>query len=309
MFIITDPTFLFTCLVLSTPLVFASLGGILAERAGVYNIGLEGMMMAGAFGSAVGAYLTGSAIGGLIGGVMFAATGGFILAVLAVSLGINQMVAGIAINMFFIGLTAFLARLVFGMDATTMTLPGFSPVEIPLLSDLPVLGKALFSHDPLTYLMLLCVPLVYWILFRTHWGLNIRSVGENPRAADTAGVSVTRVRYLCVVFSGVLAGLGGCYLVLSQVFVFTEHMTAGKGFIALAALILGRWNPVGALLACLFFGFADALQLRLQFSNPDVPYQLFVMLPYVASIVALVGFAGKVKPPAAIGLHFVRGGK
>lgn len=167
----------------------------------------------------------------------------------------------------------------------------------------------LFKQDLLAYLMYLLVPLAWWVIYRTPWGLSLRAIGDYPVAADSAGINVTRVRVIAVLLSCAIAGLGGCYLVLSQVFVFTENMSAGKGFIALAALILGRWNPLGALAACLFFGLSDALQLRLQFNSPDVPYQLFSMVPFIASFIALVLFAGKVRPPAAIGLKYERGGK
>ena len=180
---------------------------------------------------------------------------------------------------------------------------------MPGLASIPVVGDILFKQNLLVYLLYGLVPLAWWLLFRTSWGLNLRATGEYPRAADSAGLNVFRIRFLSVVGSCVIAGLGGCYLVLSQVFMFTEHMSAGKGFIALAALFLGRWNPVGALAACLLFGLADALQLRLQFGHPDVPYQLFVVLPYVASIAALVIFAGQIRPPAAAGEFFKRGGK
>ena len=247
-------------------------------------------------------------LGGLLLGVFVAMMAGLILAGLAVGLAINQLVAGIAINILMLGLTSYLARLILGADATS-TLPGFHAVAIPGLSAIPILGPVLFNQDFLTYLMYLLVPLSWWIIYRTPWGLNLRAIGDYPVAADSAGISVPKVRLIAVLASCAMAGLGGCYLVLSQVFVFTEHMSAGKGFIALAALILGRWNPLGALLACLFFGFSDALQLRLQFNSPDVPYQLFSMVPFVASFLALVFFAGKVRPPAAIGVRYVRGGK
>ena len=298
--------FLGTSLRLSVPLVFAAVGGLLAERSGVYNIALEGMMLAGAFGAAVGAYLSGAALPGLGLGLLLGAAGGLLLAVLGVSLKVNQIVAGIAINLLAVGLTAFLARQIFGLDATTTTLAGFRPVPIPLLADIPGLGPVLFDQDPLVYLLYLLIPVAHWLLFRTPWGLEVRATGESPSAADSAGVPVYRVRYACVILSGCLAALGGCYLLLSQVHLFTEHMSAGKGFIALAALILGRWTPLGALFACLFFGLCDALQLRLQFANPGVPYQIFVILPYVASILALIGFYGRVRPPAAAGLPYDR---
>ena len=298
--------FLSTSLRLSVPIVFAALGGVLAERSGVYNIGLEGMMLAGAFGAAVGAFFLDTPFAGLVFGIAGGALTAVILAVLAVSLGVSQIVAGIAINIFSIGITAFLSRIVFGAQANTMTLPGFKAFAVPGLASIPIIGPVLFSQDFMVYLMYGVVGGLFFLMYYTVWGLNIRAVGENPRAADTAGLPVNRIRYLCVLASGGLAGLGGSYIVLSQVYLFSEHMTAGKGFIALAAIILGRWNPVGALFACLLFGVCDALQLRLQFANPEVPYQVFVVLPYVASILALVGLVGKPTPPGSVGIAYRR---
>lgn len=311
--ILTDPQmladFLATSLRLSVPIVFAALGGVLSERSGVFNIGLEGMILAGAFGAAVGAYFSGSPFGGIVVGMAFGVMGALILAVLAVTLGVNQIVTGIAINMLMLGLTAFLSRIVFEGQANTMTLSGFQPIAVPGLSAIPIVGPVLFNQDLLVYAMYALVALAWWMMFHTRPGLEIRAVGENPRAADTAGISVPQLRYLCVLASGALAGLGGCYLVLSQIFLFSEHMSAGKGFIALAAVILGRWSPLGALLACLLFGVFDALQLRLQFANPGVPYQAFVILPYAVSILALIGLVGKPTPPAAAGTHYRREAK
>lgn len=300
--------FMSTALRLAVPLIFASVGGIYAERSGVFNISLEGCILGGAFGAATGAFLTGSPVGGLVLGLVAAVLIGVLLAGMAVGMAINQLVAGIAINILVVGLTSYLARLVLGAEATS-TLPGFHDIPLPFLSQIPVVGPVLFDQDVLTYAIYAMVPLGWWLLYRTPLGLNIRAVGDYPVAADSAGVNVTRLRFGAVVASCAIAGLGGIYIVLSQVFVFTENMSAGKGYIALAALILGRWNPVGALLACLFFGACDAAQLRLQFSNAEVPYQLFSMVPFVASFLALVLFAGKVKPPAAIGIKYVRGGK
>ncbi len=301
--------FMSTSLRLSIPIVFAALGGVLSERSGVYNIGLEGMILAGAFGAAVGAFFTGAPIAGVFGSLIAGALMALVLAVLAVSLGVNQIVSGIAINLFSIGITAFLSRIVFDGKANTMTLSGYKAFAIPGLVSIPIIGPALFNQDALVYVMYAAVPLLYFLMYSTPWGLNIRAVGENPRAADTAGISVNGVRYLCVLGSGMLAGLGGGYIVLSQVFLFSEHMSAGKGFIALAAIILGRWNPMGALFACLLFGLFDALQLRMQFANPEVPYQAFVILPYVVSILALVGLVGKPTPPGAVGIPYEREGK
>lgn len=300
--------FLSTVLRLSVPVVFAALGGVLAERSGVFNVALEGCILGGAFGAAVGAYLFGSPFAGLMMGLMVSASFGCILAGLAVGLGINQLVAGIAINILVLGLTSYLSRLILGADATS-TLPGFQPFAIPGLSAIPVVGPVLFDKDLLAYAMYLLVPLSFWFLYKTPQGLVIRAIGDYPVAADTVGVNVPKVRSLAVIGSCALGGLGGCYLVLSQVFVFTENMSAGKGWIALAAVILGRWNPALVFLACIFFAFSEALQLRMQFNHPDVPYQLFSMVPFIASFLALVLLAGRVRPPAAIGIKYVRGGK
>jgi ABC-type uncharacterized transport system permease subunit len=294
---------------LMIPIGYAAMGGVLCERSGVYNIGLEGMMLAGAFGGALGTFLTGSPMGGLLVGILLGMSGAIALGVLAVLFSVNQIVCGIAINLVVIGLTAFFARLIFGLDATTQTLPGFSAMAIPLLSQIPIVGPVLFNQDPLVYLMYAVCPFLYWLLYRSEFGLQIRATGENPAAADTAGVPVFRIRFMCVLLSGALAGIGGAYIVLSQVFVFTEHMSAGKGFIALAAIILGRWDPIGSVMASWFFGFCEALQLRLQFANPEVPYQFFTALPYVASILALIGVYGRFKPPAAVGIPYRRESK
>jgi ABC-type uncharacterized transport system permease subunit len=305
--LLTD--FLRTSLRLSVPITFAAVGGVLSERSGVYNIGLEGMMLAGAFGSAVGAFFFGEPVAGVVVGAACGMLAALILAVLGVSLGVNQIVTGIAINLLVLGLTSFLSRVVFGAQANTLDLNGFKPLAIPLLVSIPIIGPVLFGQDILVYAMYALVPLMYVLMFATPWGLNIRAVGENPRAADTAGIPVNFVRYACVLGSGLFAGLGGCFLVLSQVFLFSENMSAGKGFIALAAVILGRWNPVGALFACLLFGFFDALQLRLQFLNPDIPHEIFVAMPYIVSILALVGLVGRPQPPAAAGIPYRREAK
>jgi general nucleoside transport system permease protein len=301
--------FLATTLRLSIPIIFAAVGGVISEKAGVFNISLEGCILGGAFGAAIGAFYFGNPFGGVLVALMCAGAAGLLLAIMGVSLGINQIVAGIAINILMLGLTSFLARLLLGGDATTMTLPGFYPIAIPGLVSIPIVGPVFFNQDLLVYLMYGTIPALWWMMFRTPWGLNIRAIGQYPRAADTAGINVQMTRYFAVVGSCMLAGMGGAYIVLSQVFVFTEHMSAGKGFIALSALILGRWNPLGALAAALLFGFFDALQLRLQFNSPEVPYQIFSMAPYLASILALILFAGKVRPPAAIGVKFERGAK
>ncbi|HUT74476.1 MAG TPA: ABC transporter permease [Armatimonadota bacterium] len=293
-------------LMLSVPIAFAAIGGVFSERSGVFNIGLEGLMLMGAFGAALGTFHTGSPVAGVIVSILLGLLLALPLAIMAVSLGVNQIVAGIAINLFSLGITAFLSRIAIGATANTQLLPGFEPIALPVLSAIPLVGPILFNQNLLAYALYLMVPLLYWLLFHTPWGLIIRAVGHSPRACDTAGVRVHLVRYVCVLLSGALAALGGCYLVLAHVFVFSEHMSAGKGFIALAAIILGRWSPLGAFLACLLFGFFDALQLRLQFQNPEVPYQIFATLPYLVSIVALVLIAGRNVSPQAVGRHYDR---
>ncbi|MGF7158859.1 simple sugar transport system permease protein [Rhodoligotrophos appendicifer] len=304
--IISVVQFLSSALRLSMPLIFAALAGVLSERSGVFNVGLEGFILMGAFGAALGTFHTGSPFIGVLVGMALGLLLALPMATMSISLGVNQIVAGVAINLFALGITAFLARIAIGASANTQLLPGFRPIAIPILSGIPVIGPVLFNQDLLVYAMYLLVPILYVLIYRTPLGLSIRAVGHNPRACDTAGVPVVSLRYGCVLVSGALAAMGGVYLVLSQVFVFSEHMSAGKGFIALAAVILGRWNPVGALLACLLFGIFDAFQLRLQFQNPEVPYQIFSTLPYVVSIIALVLVAGRNVSPQAVGKHYHR---
>jgi simple sugar transport system permease protein len=291
---------------LATPLIFAAIGGLLCERSGVFNIALEGCIINGALGAAYGAFVFGDPVFGLMIGMICGAFTGVLLAVLGVSLGINQIVAGISINMFSLGMTAFIARLLLRTsEGAVPMLPGFQSIPIPFLSDIPIIGSVLFDQDILVYMLYATIFISWWFLFKTPWGLAVRAVGQFPKAVDTAGMSVEKIRYLVVIFGCALASVGGAYIILSQVFIFTEAMSAGKGFIALAALILGRWNPVGAMLACLLFGFCEALQLRLQFATPEVPYQLFSMLPYLASILALVFFV-TTRAPAASGKKYYR---
>ncbi|MDH0873187.1 ABC transporter permease [Agrobacterium pusense] len=300
--------FLSSSLRLSIPLVFAAIGVVWAERSGVFNIAIEGCILGGAFGAAIGTWWFGDPLGGLLMALVVASLLGLLLGGLAVGLGINQLVAGIAINLLVSGMTAYLARQIMGASATS-PLPGFNIWQIPFLSDIPLVGPVLFNQGPLAYLAYITVPLAWWLLYRTPWGLLLRAAGNQPMAVDTAGVDVQRLRYVSVIGSCMLGGLGGAYIVLSQVHVFTENMSAGKGFIALGAVILGRWNPLGAAIACLAFGMADATQLRLQFGSPEIPYQLFSTLPFIAALLALVLLSGKVHAPAAVGKKFERSGK
>jgi simple sugar transport system permease protein len=283
----------------ATPLVFAALGGMFSERSGVVNIALEGLMLIAAFAGVVGAALSGSALVGLLfalaAGLLFA----LIHALMSVTFEADQIISGTAINLLALGGTGFLMVTVFGSGGTSPRVEGFKEVPIPLLSEIPIVGGALFSQSLLVYLMYLLVPGTFFFLFRTPFGLRLRATGEVPEAVDTAGVSVARMRYYGVALSGLLAALGGVYLSMGILSAFTEGMTNGRGFIALAALIFGRWNPIGAAGAALLFGFALAVTFRVP--QDVVPQEFIGMLPYVLTIVALAGFGGRAIAPAAIG--------
>lgn len=297
--------YLVASLRLSVPLAFAALGGLWSERSGVLNIGLEGMILTGAFVSAVGVFYTGHVWVGAIAALIAGGLVGLLHAYLCVTLRVDQLVSGLAINLATGGLTAFWARVVFA-SGNAQQLQGFTTIGIPVLKDIPVIGPLLFNQDALVYFLFLLVPLSTYLLFRSSLGLSLRAVGEYPRAADTAGVSVVLFRYTSVILSGCLAGLGGAYLVLVHIKFFTEGISAGKGFIALAALIFGKWHPVWTFLACLLFGATEALQLRIQAFNLNIPYQLLTMLPYLIALFALVGLAGKSRPPAALGIPYIK---
>lgn len=253
---------------LSVPLIFAALGGVICERAGVFNIALEGQMLLGALAAAVGASLVGTAVGGLFAAILVGALAGLILSMLSVSLRGNQIVIGLAITLFASGFTSFMSRVIFPEGGNSLKLPGFRPIAIPYLSEIPVVGRILFNQDGLFYLMVMLVGLTMIVMYVTSLGLNLRAIGENPGAADAAGVSVVGLRYGAVICGSSIAALGGSYIVLSQVFLFSDNITAGKGFIALGAIVLGRWNPFFAMMACLLFGIFDALQLHMQAVSP-----------------------------------------
>ena len=293
--------FLAASLRLSVPLAFAALGGLLSERSGVLNIGLEGMLLNGAFVSAAVALATGNPWLGVVAAFGTSGLVGWLHAYLCVTLRVNQLVSGLAINLTAAGLTTYGARLLF--ESGTVRLPGIDPLPIPGLQNLPVLG-GLFNQDLLFYLLIVLLGGSSYGLFHTSWGLALRAVGNAPQAADTAGISVSRLRYVSVMLCGGLCGLAGAYLALVHVRFFTEGMSAGKGFIALAALIFGRWQPLATASACLLFGSTEALQLRIQALNLQIPYQFLAMLPYVTALLALVGIAGKAVPPAALGLPY-----
>lgn len=294
--------YLVSSLHLAIPLAYAALGGLYSERSGVLNIGLEGMLLTGAFVGAAVTYYTNSPWIGVLAAVISGGLVGLLHAFLSVTLLVNQLVSGLAINLVASGVTSFFSRLVF--SGGTQRLVGIEPIIIPGLANIPLIGPLLFQQDILVYLLLFIVCLSTYFLYYTSPGLTLRAVGEYPLAAETSGVSVQRVRYLAVVIGGSLAGLGGAYLSLVQVKYFAEGMSAGKGFIAIAALIFGKWHPVGSVLSCLLFGSTEALQLRIQASGANIPYQFLIMLPYAIAIFALIGLFGLSTPPAALGVPY-----
>lgn len=293
--------FLASAVRIATPLGLAALGELVAERAGVINIGIEGAMLAGALGSALGAHASGSAAIGIAAGVMAGALTSALFAFFVVRLRADQIVVGTAITLGATGLTGAVYRGAFGVTGTALTLPSIGALRIPLLDRLPIIGPALFRQTVPAYLLFVTAPILWFLLKRTQAGLSLRAAGEAPRAAEAAGVDVPRVRYLAVLFGGVMAGLAGATLVLAQAGTFAEGITAGRGFIAIAIVVLGRWNPLGVLGAALLFGAASALQYTFQAAGVAIPYQFFLMVPYVVSLLALAGVFGRATAPEALG--------
>lgn len=288
----------------ATPLIFASLGGVFSERSGVVNIGLEGIMLFGAFFGMLGSYLTRDPWFGVFLGVLVGALIALLHAFLAVDLRANQVVSGVAINLLATSGTAFLLQKLFHTAGQSETVPKIRDWQIPFLKDIPFLGEAVGKLNPLVYLAVVLVFLSGYFLFKTTYGLRIRAVGENPEAAETVGISVRKVRYFSVVLSGILGGLAGVYLSLGQMDMFKENMSAGKGFIALAAVIAGKWNPKGAFLACILFGFAEAMEGQFQLMGMDIPKHFLHMLPYVVTLVLILGLVGRSVAPEASGIPY-----
>jgi simple sugar transport system permease protein len=289
----------------ATPLIFAAMGGILSERSGVINIGLEGMMLMGAFFGIFGADITGSWFLGIVVGVASGALLAVVHAVVSIHLRADQVVSGTAINILALGITGYVFIYHYGDEGTPGNVPRVPNLTLPLIEDIPFVGDAIGQMNWLTLAALLFVPVLTLYLFRTRSGLRLRSVGEKPRAADSVGLPVIRTRYLAVVASGALSALGGVYLSIALLGSFSQNMTAGRGFIALAAVIFGSWRPYGALAGALLFGFSSALARRLpEFSESTAV--LFEALPYVLTLVVVAGVIGRSRPPAAIGVPYVK---
>ena len=276
-----DTSWLTSTLILTTPILLPAVGELISERAGVLNVGLEGMMLAGAFFSFWAAWATGSLLLGVLAGVAAGLAFGVIMSLLAIEAQADQIVSGVGINIVAIGLTTFLFDEIFGARGL-VELDRIGSIEIPGLSSIPELGELLFDHDAVLYFAFLSVPLAAFLLYRTKWGLSIRAAGEFPAAADTAGVSVRRVRWMSVLTASAMAALAGVFLALVTLGIFRQEMTAGRGFLALVAVIFGRWHPVGVLGACLILGGADALQLRLAAREAVSPEVWFVIAALAA---------------------------
>jgi len=301
----TIVTWLTMSIRMSIPLLFPSLGGLISQKAGVYNFGLEGMMLCGAYFGYYGSYITGNPWIGLLLGAVSGGLLGLLLAFTSIHLRVSQLVTGLGIGVFSLGITGYLYRLIgTGTASTAATL--FTNVNFGPLSSLPVIGEIFLSHSWMVYAGFIVVILIAWFFYRTTPGLNFRAVGENPQVADTAGVNVIVNRYLAVVVSGMLASMGGAFLTLTQTAYFTENISAGRGWIAISAIVLGKFNPWGVLLACLLFGAADAAQMQIQVMNLGIPYQFLLMTPYILAMLAMVGFVGKVRSPAAMGKPYVK---
>jgi len=289
----------------ATPLIFGAMGGILSERSGVINIGLEGMMLMGAFFGIFGADVLGSWFLGIAVGIAAGAVMGLVHAFVSIQLRADQVVSGTAINILALGITGYVFIFHYGDQGTPGEVPRVPQLTMPLIEDIPFVGEAIGRMSWLTAVALLLVPLLTLYLFRTRGGLRLRSVGEKPRAADTVGLPVIRTRYLAVIASGALAALGGVYLSIALLGSFSQNMTAGRGFIALAAVIFGSWRPWGALAGALLFGFSSALAQRLPAFSESTAV-LFQALPYVLTLVVVAGVIGRSRPPAAIGVPYVK---
>ncbi|NSX35449.1 ABC transporter permease [Pseudarthrobacter oxydans] len=293
---------------LAVPLVFGSLSGVLCERVGVVNIAIEGQLLGGAFTAAIVASMTQNPFIGLLAAAVAGAAVSMVLALFSIKYLVNQIIVGVVLNVLVSGVTGFLFSTVMQANkAQFNSPPGLDIIEIPVLSSIPVIGPILFRQSLVGYLMYIAVLVVWVGLFKTRWGLRVRAVGEHPQAADTLGINVNATRFWNVTLGGAVAGIGGSFFTLVAIDSFTKEISGGRGFIALAALIFGRWNPIGAFFAALLFGFADNLQSIVTIIGTPVPSQFMAMLPYLVTVLAVAGLVGKSRGPAASGIPYVKG--
>jgi len=289
----------------AVPIALGGLAGVLSERVAVVNIGIEGMLLSGAFTGAVVGSLFGGMIG-IVGAMLVGGLFGFILGALVITYRVDQIIAGVAINLFVLGMTSYVSSQVLTQHRELNNAPVFRAWPIPFLSDIPVIGPVLFQQNVFVYGAFIMVMIATYYLFHTRSGLRARAVGEHPAAADTLGIDVYRVRYINVTIAGMVAGFGGAWFTLGSVGRFDEGMTGGRGFIGLAAMIFGRWHPVGALLAALVFGFADSLQQKLAILQTPIPSEFLAMAPYIATIILVAGIVGRARAPAADGKPYIK---
>ncbi|MDJ0324664.1 ABC transporter permease [Cryobacterium sp. PH31-AA6] len=301
------PGLLFGSLSLAVPLIFGALGGVISERAGVVNIAIEGQLLAGAFTSALVASLTNQPLLGLVAAMLAGTLVSMVLASFSIKYFVDQVIVGVVLNVLVIGMTGFLYSQVMAPNAVLLNQPPrFERINIPLLSEIPIIGPVFFRQTLIVYIMYVAVAVVYYGIFHTKWGLRLRSVGEHPQAADTVGINVAATRFWNVSIAGAVVGLGGAYFTLGSVGAFGKEMTAGAGFIALAAVIFGRWDPIRATLAALLFGFASNLQNVLSIIGSPVPSEFMLMLPYLVTIFAVAGLVGQSRGPAASGKPYIK---
>jgi general nucleoside transport system permease protein len=294
---------------LAVPIMLPALGEVYAERSGIINLGTEGVMIMAALGGMVGAYFLNSIWLGFCVGMVVAVLMDLVMAFLSINLRVNQVITGFAITIVGSGLSLFLYRAIFGIRSVSPSVDRLPDWNIPLLSKIPFLGPIFFQHSPFIYIAFLLVPLAAFVLYRTQFGLAVRAVGENPEAADTKGINVFATRYTCLIIHGIMAGFGGAFLSLAFQGQFVPDMTAGRGYIALAVVILARWDPASTIWASMLFGGAYALGLRLQTMQTPIPYQLFLTLPYLITLLVLIGVARRAAVPGALAVPYSRGHK
>lgn len=292
---------------MATPILFAGLGLLITNRSGLLNIGAEGTMLMSTLMAVVGSFYSGSVWVGLLCALLTGAFMGLLFALFTVTVKANQIVIGVALNILGSGLSATLNRIIFGVSTTVTKFDAFKNVKIPLLGDIPLLGEAFFNHMIPVYIAFILVPVISYFLFRTQAGLNLRSVGDNPRVADTLGINVYKVQYIASIIGSILIAFGGAYLSMGLVSSFSEEMVAGRGYIALAAVIFGKYKPKGVMLASVIFVAGNVLSNILQVSGMPIPYTLLTMIPYVLTVIALAAFAKGAVAPASLGKPYKRG--
>lgn len=299
-------SFLASDIRMATPIMLAALGIVFSERAGIVNIGTEGMMLIGALAGVVGSYYTGSVWLGAMVAIIITVLFSAIFAFFTVTIKADQTVIGTGMNILAAGLTITVNRAIFGASTSPPKIAVFNTVPIPILSDIPILGKALFSQPIPVYLAFLIVPIAWFVMFRTNIGLKLRSVGENPRACDTVGINVAKIRWCSILYSGIMAGFAGAYVSMGQMSFFTEGIIAGGGFMALAAVVFGNYTPIGVMISALVFGASSALQYSLQVLNTGIPDQVMGTLPYIITIIALCMVIRKSNKPASSAIPYIK---